>query len=297
MSLIWILIIAAVIIIAAICIEIYRETHNFCVTRFSVHSKKMDDLEDDKIKIIFLSDLHNKEYGEKNERLLRAIRQTFPDLILIGGDMLVGKEKASYGTALSFVESLTAFCPVIYANGNHEQRMKEEPEKYSSSYKEYRRLLRSKGVLFLENGSTQVKVHGKKIRISGLELPLETYKKFRKEHVDGGTVEECLGFVPRERADRDYQILLAHNPAYMDAYKEWGADLILSGHLHGGIARIPGIGGVISPQAFLFPKYSGEMTTEGEQTIIVSRGLGSHTINIRLFNMPEVILIELKKSL
>ena len=65
MSLIWILIIAAVIIIAAICIEIYRETHNFCVTRFSVHSKKMDDLEDDKIKIIFLSDLHNKEYGRK----------------------------------------------------------------------------------------------------------------------------------------------------------------------------------------------------------------------------------------
>lgn len=297
MSLIWILIIAAVAIVGAVCIEVCRETHNFCVTRFSVRSKKMNDLEDEKIKLVFLSDLHNKEYGEKNERLLRAIRQTFPDLVLIGGDMLVGKEKSSYGPALSFVESLTAFCPVIYANGNHEQRMKEEPEKYNSSYKEYRRILRSKGVLFLENGSAEVEVHGKKIRISGLELPLQTYKKFRKEHVDGSTVEECLGFVPQERADRDYQILLAHNPAYMNAYREWGADLILSGHLHGGIARIPGIGGVISPQAFLFPKYSGEMTTEGEQTIIVSRGLGSHTINIRLFNMPEVILMELKKSL
>ena len=297
MSLIWILVFAAAAVAAAACIEIYRETHNFCVTRYSVRSKKMDDLEDEKIKIIFLSDLHNKEYGESNERLLRAIRQTFPDLILIGGDMLVGKEKATYGPALAFVEKLTAFCPVICANGNHDQRMKEEPEKYRSSYKEYRRMLRSKGVLFLENGNTEVKVRGEKIRISGLELPLETYRKFRKEHVDGGTVEECLGFVPKEREDRDYQILLAHNPSYMEAYKEWGADLILSGHLHGGIARIPGIGGVITPQLFLFPKYSGEMTAEGEQTIIVSRGLGIHTINIRLFNMPEVILIELKKPL
>ncbi|HJD47938.1 MAG TPA: metallophosphoesterase [Candidatus Mediterraneibacter norfolkensis] len=297
MSFIWILIIAAAAAAAAVCIESYRETHNFCVTRFRVSSKKMADLEGEKIKIIFLSDLHNKEYGEKNERLLRAIRQTFPDLILIGGDMLVGKENASYEPALSFVERLTAFCPVIYANGNHEQRMKEEPEKYKASYKEYRRMLRSKGVLFLENGSTEVKVHGERIRISGLELPLETYKKFHKGQVDGSTVEECLGFIPRERADQDYQILLAHNPAHMEAYKEWGADLILSGHLHGGIARIPGIGGVITPQAFLFPKYSGEMSTEGEQTIIVSRGLGSHTINIRLFNMPELILIELKKIL
>ena len=79
---------------------------------------------------------------------------------------------------------------------------------------------------------------------------------------------------------------------YMDAYKKWGADLILSGHLHGGLVRCPGIGAVVTPQGFLFPKYSGEMRREGEQTIVVSRGLGSHTINIRLFNMPEVIAIE-----
>ena len=70
------------------------------------------------------------------------------------------------------------------------------------------------------------------------------------------------------------------------------ADLILSGHLHGGLVRCPGIGAVVTPQGFLFPKYSGEMRREGEQTIVVSRGLGSHTINIRLFNMPEVIAIE-----
>ena len=80
----------------------------------------------------------------------------------------------------------------------------------------------------------------------------------------------------------------------MDAYKAWGADLILSGHLHGGIVRIPFLGGVISPQAFLFPKYSGELTAEGEQAVIVSRGLGTHTIHLRLFNTPELVSVTLK---
>ena len=81
---------------------------------------------------------------------------------------------------------------------------------------------------------------------------------------------------------------------YFDAYKKWGADLVLSGHLHGGIIRLPGIGGLITPQAIPFPKYSGEMTTEGEQTIIVSRGLGTHTINLRFLNEAEMIVIHLR---
>ena len=83
----------------------------------------------------------------------------------------------------------------------------------------------------------------------------------------------------------------------MDAYLGWGADLVLSGHLHGGLVRIPGFCGIVTPQGFLFPKYSGEMTREGDQTVIVSRGLGTHTLNIRLFNMPELIVIRLKKTL
>ena len=83
----------------------------------------------------------------------------------------------------------------------------------------------------------------------------------------------------------------------MNAYKAWGADLILSGHLHGGIVRIPGLGGVISPQAFLFPRYSGELTLEGDQTVIVSRGLGTHTIHLRLFNTPELVSISLEPAM
>ena len=92
----------------------------------------------------------------------------------------------------------------------------------------------------------------------------------------------------------NFQILIAHNPVFFQDYRNWGADLVVSGHLHGGIIRIPGLGGLITPQAKLFPKYSGELTKEEESYIAVSRGLGSHTVNIRLFNEAEIVALELK---
>ena len=87
------------------------------------------------------------------------------------------------------------------------------------------------------------------------------------------------------------QILLAHNPAFSEIYKEWGADLVLAGHLHGGLVRVPGFRGIITPQLKLFPKYSGEMRKDKNQAVIVSRGLGMHTIKIRLFNKAEVVSV------
>lgn len=300
MTAIWILIITAVVILAAVTAEIYRETHCFRVTRYSLGLRKLRRLERE-IRIIFLSDLHNKVYGKDNDVLLRAIREEAPDLILIGGDMLVGKAGVTRQPAYDFVRKLPEICPVFYANGNHEQRMKEMPDRYDYSYRDYRERLKQCGVIFLENESRQIMIHGMKLNVSGLELPLSTYEKFRKKRVEGTDVAERLGFWPEgQRAggsEAELQILLAHNPAYSEGYKEWGADVILSGHLHGGIVRIPGIGGVITPQAFLFPKYSGEMTVEGEQAVIVSKGLGTHTIDIRLFNTPEVVLLTLKKPL
>ena len=153
------------------------------------------------------------------------------------------------------------------------------------------------GVLFLENGSCRIEAGTVLLEISGVELPSASYKKLKKLPIRASDIAEYLHKDSVSvTEDSVYRILLAHNPAYMNAYKGWGADLILSGHLHGGVMRLPGIGGVITPQAFLFPKYSGEMTKEGEQTIIVSRGLGTHTINIRLFNQPEVVSICLKRS-
>jgi len=277
-------------------LEIYRELHHFRVTHYTIESQKFKGFSRD-LNLIFLSDLHNRVYGEKNEPLLQAIRNEKPDLILIGGDMLVGKEDASYDIALDFTSQLPEIAPVLYATGNHEQRMREKPEIYQAAYADYRQQLKDRGVLFLEDGSCRIEAGTVLLEISGVELPSASYKKLKKLPIQASDIAEYLHKDSVSvTEDSVYRILLAHNPAYMNAYKGWGADLILSGHLHGGVMRLPGIGGVITPQAFLFPKYSGEMTKEGEQTIIVSRGLGTHTINIRLFNQPEVVSICLKRS-
>ena len=213
-----------------------------------------------------------------------------PDLILIGGDMLVGKAGAPYETALHFVGQLPEICPTVYANGNHELRMKEDTETYGDAYRVYKNTLEKRGVHFLEDSRIRVELGDVSLQICGLELPSSTYKKFRKDRITASDIEGHFGFPAS--ADT-YTILLAHNPAYMDAYLEWGADMVLSGHLHGGLIRVPGIGGIVTPQGFLFPRYSGEMTRKGSQTVIVSRGLGTHTLNIRLFNTPELISIQL----
>lgn len=274
--------------------EIYRELHTFHVTRYSVESGKFSSGEK-KLRILFLSDLHNREYGDNNERLYQAVCGESPDLILIGGDMLIGKPEVSWEPAFQFIKRLPGICPVYYANGNHEQRMKEEPSCYDNAYREYRARLEKAGIVFLENESGQVRIGNCVLNIRGLELPLDTYRKMKRSPVTVEDVDRLLGENPGNgmTAPSCFSVLLAHNPAYMDAYKKSGADLILSGHLHGGIVRIPGIGGVISPQMFFFPRYSGEMSKEGEQTVIVSRGLGSHSINLRLFNTPELISITL----
>ncbi len=96
-------------------------------------------------------------------------------------------------------------------------------------------------------------------------------------------------------AEKDrFQILIAHNPQYFKEYAGWGADLTLSGHVHGGIVRLPLLGGVVSPSLALFPKYSGGRYQQAGRTMILSRGLGTHTINVRMFNPGEVSLIEIK---
>lgn len=280
-----------------VCMESIREQWNFNVTKYQICTSKINPHMKPK-RMIFLSDLHNHEYGQNNIRLLQAVKAACPDLILIGGDMLVGKRGRSAKAALQFVSQLPKIAPVYYANGNHEQRMKENPEKYERVYERYREILQNAGVHFLENDSLELHLDGFHVRLTGLELPMETYEKFKYSHVRKEDIVLQVGEIRKEMLDSAeeeesvYEILLAHNPTYYSAYKEWGADLVLSGHLHGGIARIPGWRGVITPQAFLFPKYSGEMTEEDDQTIIVSKGLGTHTINFRLFNIPEMVVLE-----
>ncbi len=240
-------------------------------------------------RIVFLSDLHNRVYGSQNDILLKEIRQVNPQLILIGGDMLIGKKNVSPELALQFIRRLPEIAPVYYALGNHEQRLKSSIEKYGDVMYYYKKKLAAAGVHFLENESADVSLPGIDLRITGLALPLDSYEKRKRITVTCRDIRKMAGPADKTR----YQILLAHNPAFVPAYQEWGADLVLCGHLHGGVLRIPGWRGVVTPQATFFPKYSGEMTVEDNTAVIVSKGLGTHTVNLRVFNPAEVIVIHL----
>lgn len=279
---------AGVVASAAVCVESVRERKQFHVTHYDLETPKMKE-DSGEVTIVFLSDLHDRIYGANNDILLRAIADANPDVILIGGDMLIGKRDRLPKSALTFVRKLPKIAPTYYSNGNHEQRMKENTQKYGNIFSRYQKKLLDADVHFLENDSAEFTKNGLRIMLTGLELPMKTYEKFHHSQVGRAEVAKQVG----NASDGYYHILLAHNPAYFDGYKEWGADLVLSGHLHGGIVRIPGWRGCITPQAFLFPKYSGEVTTKDDCTIVVSKGLGTHTINLRLFNYPEVVVLHL----
>ena len=281
-----ILIIVAVFIVYCL-IEMIRELRDFRVTKYRICSQKLNGIKREK-KIIFLSDLHNRMYGEENERLLKSIRNQHPDLILIGGDMLVRKDGNSYDKTVHFLAKLPGICPVYCANGNHEQKLKELPDKYEQSYEEYKKALTASGIHMLENASETVKLDEVPVKLSGLEIPLGAYARFGKKELSLKEITDRIG----EHGD-DYQILLAHHPGYMKEYLAYGADLILGGHYHGCVVQLPGIGGVISTNFTLFPKYSGGIYQEGEQTAVVSRGLGTNSVPLRLWNWPELIVLEL----
>lgn len=283
----WLILIGVVVFICII--EWIREIVTFKITHYDITSDKLNGLERER-KLLFLTDLHNNSYGKHNEKLLRAIREQNPDYILIGGDMLVGKPNISQEVALEFVKRLTDICPVYYANGNHEQRMKLYPEEFGTVYQEYKDELVKSKVQFLENDHVDLIWDNVKVSIHGLEIPAACYKKFRKTTLSTQQITELIG-----RGDASkYQILLAHNPVFADIYQEWGADLILSGHLHGGVVRIPGLGGMITPQFRLFPKYSGEYTRKDNTAIVVSKGLGTHTIKIRFLNPAEIVVLHMR---
>lgn len=269
-------------------VEWIREIHSFKMTHYHISSKKLNGLNKER-KVVLLSDLHNYCYGNNNDKLLDAIEKEQPDYILVAGDMIVSRIDESTKVAEDFMIQLPKICDTYYANGNHEQRMKEQEDRYGDSFKHYQSILEKAGVHWLSNEKVSVKWDECMVNILGLELPQQKYKKFQKQSLDVEEVRQFLG----DTDSTGYNVMIAHNPTFMDTYLKWGADLVVSGHLHGGVVRLPFVGGVISPQFDLFPKYSGEMKKVGEAVAVVSKGIGIHTIKVRLFNPAEVVVMHI----
>lgn len=273
------------IILLLLIIYLYRENKIFKITNYTICSEKISG----DTGFVVLADLHNHEYGENNRRLIEAIDRENPDFVLIAGDLLVAKPGYSIEVPLRLLEELSKRYKIYYANGNHEYRLKIYPENYGDMYERYSKRLADLGVILLENENALADYN---IRIYGLEIDREYYKRFRKTDM----TKEYISSVLKDVNEDEYNILLAHNPKYFDAYAKWGADLTLSGHIHGGLVSLPFLGGIASPQIEFFPKYDAGLFEEYEKKMILSRGLGTHTINIRFNNRAELISVSLKRK-
>lgn len=237
---------------------------------------------------VLLSDLHNKSFGKQNERLFRAIEQEKPDAILIAGDMYTSSAREDNQEIAAFVQRLAERYPVYYGNGNHEQKTRLFPEIFGDRYTVFADRICQAGVRLLVNDKWYLPDYN--MEIYGLEVGREYYHKPTKMLMSEAYMEEMLGKADENR----YNLLIAHNPEYFDNYAAWGADLTVSGHIHGGLMRLPVLGGVISPRLCLFPHYDGGRFTKAGREMILSRGLGTHTLPIRIFNPGELVVIHLK---
>ena len=284
------LVIALIALIIICVLIIYHDTHSFVVRNYELKSDKVKG----NFKFVFLSDLHGYVFGKNNEKLIAAIDEINPDAVICGGDMFTAHAKdgkIKYEPGFDLVKNLARKYKVYYANGNHEYKVKTFTKEYGNFYDRYRSRLSKEGVVFLENDS--VEFADKNIRITGLDLDLDYFRKVVKKRMESGLLERFVGDINGKEKKR-FQLLIAHNPQYFENYASWGADLTMSGHVHGGIVRLPILGGVISPSIALFPKYDGGLYRKGDKTMILGRGLGTHTIHVRFFNPGEVCTVNIK---
>ncbi|MEG0368829.1 MAG: metallophosphoesterase [Hungatella sp.] len=280
----WIWMVTAALLLLLLLLRSCDERNYFSTEIYEVESDK---LEPEGKTVVFLSDLHDHTFGKEQSRLLEAIRKLQPEAILIGGDMMVVKQGVDLDATLFLVERLTKICPVYYGNGNHENRMDRDRGCYGDRYDQLRNRLSQMGVMHLSDQSC---AFGDDIVISGLNLELPYYRKFSPEVMSPLYLQQRLGTADSGK----FQILLAHSPLYFDAYAAWGADLTLAGHFHGGTIRLPWLGGLMTPQFQFFVPYCGGIFQKGKKYLVVSRGLGTHSINIRLNNRAHLVVVNLR---
>lgn len=284
----WNIIFTVMAVLILICIWVMIYDGN----RFVVREHTFEDARIRKTcRAVVLADLHNKRYGRDNAQLLAAIRELKPDMIFVAGDMLNAKPGATLDIALHLLGELAGDYPIYYGNGNHEHRMALYPDTYGDMAERYAQGLEKLGIEPIVNAHVKLSDHG--IMVYGLQIDKKYYKRFRSYPMDKDYLCSVLGQVDKSC----FSVLLAHNPDYFPEYAAWGADLTLAGHVHGGLVRVPVVKkGLVSPKIRFFPKYDGGRFERDGKVMLVSRGLGMHTIPVRVFNPGELLVIDFKNG-
>lgn len=233
-------------------------------------------------RIAQVSDLHNAEFGTGNTKLLQAISESTPNIIVITGD-LIDMNNTNIDTALDFARNAVQIAPVYYVNGNHEAALPR--------YDELKEGLRSAGATVLEDEAIHLEHNGSTVTLIGLSDPNFAVRNDMFDETPAMVSTILNGLMGSENG---YTILLSHRPELFETYVSCGVDLVLSGHAHGGQFRLPLIGGLVAPDQGFFPKYDAGLYTDNDTNMVVSRGIGNSIIPVRFNNRPEVVLIELE---
>lgn len=251
----------------------------FQKTTYEIRSSKVTE----PLTLVLFSDLHAREYGPDNADLIEAIRQSSPDLILSGGDLVVARErKTREGTEL--LKRLREIAPVMAGYGNHESELGAYPEIFQKEKEE----LEKAGVCFFGNATKMLNVKGQDLAVTSLRLPLSVYHKLKKPHFSR---EELTNLIGENKHPEAFSILLAHNPYFMPLYFSWKPDLIFSGHYHGGIMRFGRHGILVSAYGFPFPKYGYGLYHRDASYAVVTSGLGEHVLPFRIHNPFEFVMV------
>ncbi|MBE6756161.1 MAG: metallophosphoesterase [Ruminococcaceae bacterium] len=275
-----------IIVLAVVfALELYLawENKTIVTTKIEVVSEKIPESFSG-YKIVHISDLHNTEFGFRNRRLIRKIREADPDIIVMTGDM-VDMYRPHISVAVRLGEELSEIAPTYFVTGNHDVKAVGREELLAGFEK--------CGVETLKNKKVILEKDGEKISLMGIDDP-----KFLDDTMSGNDRENTEKALKKlaEKSGESFKILLAHRPEMIDIYSALEIDLVLSGHAHGGQINIPGKGGIIAPGQGWFPEFYEGLYEVGETQMIVNRGLGNSAFPFRINNKPEIIIAELKSK-
>ena len=230
----------------------------------------------DGFRIVQISDLHDAKFGENQKHLINKVRAAKPDVIFLTGD-LVDSRRYDLQNSLQAVEQFVDIADVYYVLGNHEVALNQVDEIYAA--------LTELGVHVLSNEAVVLERDGERIATLGIEDPLMGQPV-------SASIDEALQLVD----DQLFTMLLSHRPEQFEAYVEKDMNLVFTGHAHGGQIRVPFIGGLVAPSQGILPTYTAGTFEKNKTKMIISRGLGNSLFPLRIFNLPEIILVELKSS-
>lgn len=268
------IILALIAAAAAFLIKDSRE--DLEISRYEVKSQKLPESFDG-FKIVQLSDLHGAEFGEDGMELVEKVKELEPDIIALTGDFVT--DEGDLAAVKKLAGRLTELCPVYFVSGNHE---------FGSGLAiKVRNILERAGVKYLSNEYLTINRGEDEILLGGVEDPLA--------YADMLSPDE-LAQKMNDAAPDAFKILLGHRNYWMTEYPELPVDLIFCGHAHGGLIRIPGVGGLIGTDRRLFPDFDAGQFNNGRYTLIVSRGLGNSVPIPRIFNRPEIVCVELSSA-